>query len=89
MGDPERRKGLIYVVWFGLVWYVWIELGPKPNRMMSQRGKDRRLGVRSQASSWRSRGRGSAIDVAGCEERVERSEQIRQESIASYRSLGR
>ncbi|KAH7237590.1 uncharacterized protein BKA55DRAFT_124649 [Fusarium redolens] len=49
------------MVWSALVWYVWIVLGPKAYGMMGQRGKDRRLGVETQASSWRSRGRGSEI----------------------------
>jgi len=63
------------MVWYGMVWYVWIVLGPKAYGMMGQRGKDRRLGVESQASSWRSRGRGSEIHgVEGCESRDERDQ---------------
>lgn len=68
-------------MWYGLlcsalVWYVWIVLGPKAyNGMMGQRGKDRRLGVETQASSWRSRGRGGEIhDVEGCGIRDERDQ---------------
>lgn len=45
----QEGSDLCGMVWYGMVWFgpVWywrygIELGPKPNRMMGQRGKDGR-----------------------------------------------
>jgi hypothetical protein len=68
----------------GMVWYVWIVLGPKAYGMMGQRGKDRRLGVETQASSWRSRGRGSEIlGVEGCESRDVRDQSRSDKSLYS------